>query len=379
MNGTVRAISASHLHHFRGTRGNVSLLGSLGIGTAIAVGVAVLFWVAKFAVPYIYELHYQRGPIPFITTELFGIALAIVFLKYRNLGRERSMFQRDYLKRIIGEVPAGDGTELTVEQSDADQYVLPARVARALQVFRKTRSTTEVGTALSEASALDSDLLSSSYFLVNFLTWMIPILGFLGTVIGVSMAIGEFRTIMGEQGQSAMESMRLHIGTITGGLALAFDTTLQALSYAAVVKLASSSLLKMDEDFLSGVDRFCMDKLVPHLRQMLDVGTTPGTGGDESDQLMRAVLTSLNKIESRMGTGLPPEIGEVLRAIASDLHFSKDVITAASSLKEVLTNLTQTLKAMQESTSANQNLSAQVGGLGKLMAEIYGRQWPSRT
>jgi biopolymer transport protein ExbB/TolQ len=379
MNGTVRVTDASHLHNFEGTRGNVSLLASLGIGTAIGVAVAALFWVAKFAVPYFYEVHYHRGVIPFITTELTGIGLAILWLKSRHLRRERSMFQMDYLKRIVGELPAGDNAELSVEQSDADQYILPSRVAKALKVLRKTSSIAEVNVALTDAATLDNDLLSSSYYLVNFLVWMIPLLGIIGTVVGVSAAVGEFQSIMGAQGESVMETIRSHIGSISGGLALAFDTTLQALTFAAILKLASSFLLKMDEDFLSGVEKYCAEKLVPALRH-LGESTGPETpGGPQTAQVFQAMLTALARIESRMGTGLPPEIGQVLDEIAKELRSAKDVFTAASSLKQVLGDLSQALKTLQEPLVAIKTLPTQIDGLAKLGAEIFGRQWPSRT
>ena len=61
----------------------------------------------------------------------------------------------------------------------------------------------------------DSLTLEGSNALVRFITWAIPILGFLGTVLGITGAISGVTP----------EVLEKSLSTVTDGLSLAFDTT----------------------------------------------------------------------------------------------------------------------------------------------------------
>ncbi|MFH5804893.1 MotA/TolQ/ExbB proton channel family protein [Alienimonas sp. DA493] len=76
--------------------------------------------------------------------------------------------------------------------------------------------------ALHETAA---DRLHDSYGLVRTITWAVPILGFLGTVVGITLAIA------GIDPDGLGESL----GEVTGGLAVAFDTTALALALSLVL------------------------------------------------------------------------------------------------------------------------------------------------
>ena len=143
--------------------------------------------------------------------------------------------------------------------------------------------------------------------------------------------------------------------------------------------LTNRQILKMDEDFLSGVEKFCAEKLLPALRQIGGATTSEAPAGPQTDPIFQAILTTLSRIELRMGSGLPPEIGQVLDEIARELRTAKDVVTSASSLKQVLGDLSLTLKTLQDPLVAIKTLPTQIDGLTKLGADIFGRPWPSRT
>ena len=70
-----------------------------------------------------------------------------------------------------------------------------------------------------------ADRLHDAYGLVRTITWAVPILGFLGTVVGITLAIA------GIDPDGLGESL----GEVTGGLAVAFDTTALALGLSLVL------------------------------------------------------------------------------------------------------------------------------------------------
>ncbi len=136
--------------------------------------------------------------------------------------------------------------------------ILLNRVCLALQHLRLTRNVGEVRGALTGQSAIDANLLDSSYTVLRFLVWVIPIVGFIGTVIGIGVAVNEFANFIPDVAavEEAMTNLREGLGQVTSGLGTAFNTTLVALCLAAPLMLITSSLRKLEERLLAEIDHF---------------------------------------------------------------------------------------------------------------------------
>lgn len=88
---------------------------------------------------------------------------------------------------------------------------------------------------------------AESYLIPKYLNWSIPILGFIGTVLGISLAADGIRRVLaGSQGAAQMSS---DLGQVIAPLGIAFDTTLIALSLSIVLTLLQT-LQQRDEDRL---------------------------------------------------------------------------------------------------------------------------------
>ena len=64
---------------------------------------------------------------------------------------------------------------------------------------------------------------STSFSIVRIIISTIPILGFLGTVIGITRAVAELASLVGDI------SFEVAINSVVSGLSVAFDTTALAL------------------------------------------------------------------------------------------------------------------------------------------------------
>ena len=107
----------------------------------------------------------------------------------------------------------------------------------------------------------------SSYTLLQVCIWAIPILGFIGTVVGIGQAVSEFSTFIQGSGTSdALGSqMRGALGGVTAGLATAFNTTFLALVLVIPVMLCVSILQRNEENLLVHIEEYCLHILLPHL------------------------------------------------------------------------------------------------------------------
>jgi hypothetical protein len=105
---------------------------------------------------------------------------------------------------------------------------------------------------------------ASSYTVLNGLVWAIPVLGFIGTVLGLSLAIGRFTMTIQAGGDLVL--IRESLQGVTGGLATAFETTLIALTFTLILQLGITFQQKREMNFLDECNDYCHSHIVSKLR-----------------------------------------------------------------------------------------------------------------
>jgi hypothetical protein len=97
--------------------------------------------------------------------------------------------------------------------------------------------------------------------------WAIPILGFIGTVLGIAESVREFAGFIqtAEGGVQFNTQMRAALAGVTSGLGIAFNTTFLALVLVIPVMLLTSLLQKSEEELLLGIEEYCLEQLLPRL------------------------------------------------------------------------------------------------------------------
>ena len=108
--------------------------------------------------------------------------------------------------------------------------------------------------------------METSYSLLRGFIWAIPVLGFIGTVMGLSQAIGGFGKVLGNS--SDMSQITSSLKLVTAGLATAFETPLEALVAALVIQMLFTFLKKSEEEFLDQCAEYCHRHVVNRLRIM---------------------------------------------------------------------------------------------------------------
>jgi biopolymer transport protein ExbB/TolQ len=247
---------------------------ALLIGAALAGGLYGLMVfvfihlpvVSKIAVMFMRPTN-QFAVIP-ATLFFFG-GIAILFLKGK-----KTQFQERALK--LAAVPAEPefvlteataATVLTRIHALVDQprhFVLLNRIDRALSNFRNIGQVNDVSSILRAQAENDEDQVASSYTVLNGLVWGIPVLGFIGTVLGLSLAIGRFTNTLQAAGDIAL--IRASLQGVTGGLATAFETTLIALSFTLILQMGITFQQKREMAFLDECNDYCHSHIVSKLR-----------------------------------------------------------------------------------------------------------------
>ena len=148
------------------------------------------------------------------------------------------------------------------------QFFLFNRIIGALSNLKNIGMISEVSDILRSYNEQDEEAVETSYSLLNGFLWAIPVLGFIGTVQGLSVAIGEFGSVLQQGGN--MDALVGSLQTVTGGLATAFETTLVALVLALFLHLCATAMRKAEAELLYACSEYCNQNIVAHLRMMIN-------------------------------------------------------------------------------------------------------------
>jgi biopolymer transport protein ExbB/TolQ len=245
------------------------LIGALATGVLY---VLMLFVFSRLPILSHVATIYMRPTNQFAVipaTFFFFGGLAVLFLKGRKIN-----FQRRAL--LLSAVPAEPefiltettaATVLTRIHSMVDQprhFILLNRIDRALSNFKNIGQVGDVSAILRAQAENDEDQVASSYTVVNGLVWAIPVLGFIGTVLGLSLAIGRFTATLQAAGDLAL--IRASLQGVTSGLATAFESTLVALTFTLILQLVITFQQKREMSFLDECNDYCHSHIVAKLR-----------------------------------------------------------------------------------------------------------------
>ncbi len=181
--------------------------------------------------------------VEYAEVTLFCVGLASLVLRAGDLVAQR----RRVVAEPLGLVPVGgnDPAEAAalIEQVPAGDGYLARRLREALDLVVRTGSADGLEDHLKYLGDVDAARATQGYGLVRFIVWAIPIMGFLGTVIGITVAIASLSPTQLE-----------NISGVVAGLGTAFDTTATALALSMVLMFLQFALDRYEQQLLAVVD-----------------------------------------------------------------------------------------------------------------------------
>ena len=235
--------------------------GSLGLGNDLdpkmlrwmlpgGIGGFILWAVnSPEGMPF-HPLFHQRGPTQVVTLVMGGMLLAYLINKTRRLQRE----QKSYLSFDL-EIPQlirnGD-LDAIISQAERSKSLVGKRLLRLLGVWENTGSSFQLERAADSDVELYELSMTSSFSLPKVLLWAIPLMGFIGTVIGMSAAVGSFDAVLSNADN--VDGLKSGLVKVTGGLGTAFDTTYLALIISVILAFPLSVCERNEDRLLSQID-----------------------------------------------------------------------------------------------------------------------------
>ncbi len=305
---------------------------------------------------------YLKHSVECVEVLLFCCAFSALATKFWRSRAERAAC-------AVSVLPPWDGRPVPVSEAPGLLAVLERqpprwrgtylgrRLTAILDFLSQRRSAAELDDHLRELTDSDALAHEGSYALTRFITWAIPILGFLGTVLGITQAISGITP----------EQLQDDIGQLTNGLALAFDATALGLALTMITMFVSFLVERREQAVLDAVDR-CVERQLAHRFQR--------TGGDAAPvidavrQNSQVLVEAAGQLVERQAQVWAQALVETRRQTAQAQAADRESLTAALEAA-----LERTLEAHGQRAAAVEKQALDQGGrlfeqLGALAAAV---------
>lgn len=153
--------------------------------------------------------------------------------------------------------------ENLLKMPDLTKRMAYMRITKILGLWINTGDFERTAQNAKEDSELDAFISDSSFRANRLFIWAMPLLGFLGTVYGVSYGIGGFAEFL--SGEVTAQEIKVQVGIITQGLAVAFYTTLLGLWTAGSASFPSMGAERREEQVLGEIDEYIQERLISRM------------------------------------------------------------------------------------------------------------------
>lgn len=193
--------------------------------------------------------YFTGHPVEYLETIMFMVGMASLLLQLVDLWGQSAGLSKSPLGALPeGQLSPDDCQELATRMerlplARRDEYYV--RRLQAAMRHVASRGTAEgLDNELKYLADLDASRATARYGLFRLIVWAIPIQGFLGTVIGITMALNSLDL------RSAENSMM----QVLNGLGLKFDTTALALGLSMLLMFVYFLAERMENGLLERVD-----------------------------------------------------------------------------------------------------------------------------
>ncbi|NQU23491.1 MAG: MotA/TolQ/ExbB proton channel family protein [Candidatus Nealsonbacteria bacterium] len=210
------------------------------------------YWLIEIGLlsHWLVQRYCASHPVEYVTVAMFFVGLAALVLKMVDVLAQRPRVSQTLLGPPSRTGRPAEECDVLLRRLDGlprhqkGDYLF-GRLREAIEHVRRLGSAEKLDDHSKYLADVDAARMHSGYALVRVIIWAIPMLGFLGTVTGLTLAIANLNF-------QAMEASSLKV---VGGLAVAFDTTALALALTLLLMFAQFLTEGMEGRLLDEVDR----------------------------------------------------------------------------------------------------------------------------
>jgi biopolymer transport protein ExbB/TolQ len=248
-------------------------------------------------------LMFERGWEQYVGTGIYFWAVVTLFRELVRLWRNERAFEDApaLLKRVNAAMAlrsARDGSLLSSVIEDDDLRILPLRIRQLTSHLKDSGSpsTSQLMEVNREGSGLDQEQMAGRFTLTRYILYLLPVIGFIGTVEGISKALMNISKVLPMV--KNLDGFLTNLTSVTAALQIAFDSTLLALFLSAALMLVQTLVFRRSEDLLARVDRWVVEHVLPRV----------GTDDPLADRLIEAIGPHLDQMGSKLALVMEPAV-----------------------------------------------------------------------
>lgn len=198
---------------------------------------------------------------------IFFSGLGELFVRFRQALHETQQMQIRLLpedeESMLRAKDLGPYYKQARDSLAGKNFFLQRLIIRVMLQFQSSRSADQANALLNSSLELFQHEIDLRYNMLRYIIWFIPSLGFIGTVIGIALALNN-------AGAKFMEGFALEesgslLFEMTANLGVAFYTTLLALMLSSVIVFMLHIAQSKEEKALNNAGQYCLDNLINRL------------------------------------------------------------------------------------------------------------------
>ena len=260
-------LDLSHIHH-DDLRVIAALVALLAVGIVLTVLSFAVDPMSGFAIVL---LDRQNSLYPMTVQNLmhfmFALGIGESFVRLYSAVDARRQIEKDLLsigtQQLLADSDVRALHEIIKRDGAGNDRHLHRLLHRTILQFQATGSVGQSQAVLDSSVEYFQHEIGLRYNMLRYLTWLLPTLGFIGTLIGISLALAGAGTLPDLEDRTALEAW---INALTANLGVAFYTTLVALGLSVVLVFLTSIASGREERALNETGQYCLDNLISRLR-----------------------------------------------------------------------------------------------------------------
>ena len=231
--------------------------------------------IGNFAGDLLLDRNTSSFPYPFTIQNLmwivFFIGVGELVTRYIVGNREQTQLVRQLLpedRETVWQMKDVGAVNKSIRATDPENKMWLQRLSvRCILAFQSSESISQVNAIFNSTMDLYQNEIDLRYNMLKYLVWLIPTLGFIGTVVGIALALNGAGITVADAGPDVdLSSLgpALMQG-LTQKLGVSFYTTLLALLQSAVLMFAMHIIQGREEETLNQVGQYCLDNLINRL------------------------------------------------------------------------------------------------------------------
>jgi biopolymer transport protein ExbB/TolQ len=210
--------------------------------------------------------------IPVFISALTFWSIAILSIKAWKIHAQRralavQFMPRDPLWVLNGETADAVIARLGTVVEEPERFMYLRRCLGVLRTMRNIGRVADAEELFESRAGADEAVVDGGYTAVKAFIWGIPVLGFIGTVLGLTEATGNFGKVLADpEMKRDLEALAAGLTDVLGGLDTAFVTTAEGLVAAFFLYMGQMLVKQQDERLLDDVRDACSTNVVTRVR-----------------------------------------------------------------------------------------------------------------